>query len=83
MPKPKKLYPLEIEVWPSATYIRITEEKVAKTVSQKGPKGIIANVDLDSSGDLIGIELIGLSLDYDFEEEVKQAKERQRFLNGY
>ena len=54
------LTPPTVEFDPSvmAWYVRFSDAKIAKTISQESP-GRIYCIDLDSNGEVVGIELLG------------------------
>src|SRR6266536_1505054 len=50
---------IECEASESAWYIRFKSARVAKTLHQDKP-GVVVTIDLDSKGDVVGVELLGV-----------------------
>ena|SRR5438067_3592471 len=63
---------VEIDTAVRAAYIRFSNEKVAKTISDNRP-GVVVAIDLNAKGKVIGIELIGVS-DFSIETLLKLAR---------
>jgi len=52
---------VEIDSQARAAYVRFKNTKVAKTISEDKEDGLIVAIDLDKDGDVVGVEIIGVS----------------------
>lgn len=50
---------VEIDTAARAAYVRFSNQKVAKTISDDRP-GVVVAIDLDARGKVVGVELIGV-----------------------
>ena len=63
---------VEIDTAARAAYVRFSNEKVAKTISDDRP-GVVVAIDLDAKGKVVGIELIGVR-DFSIETLLKGTR---------
>ena len=56
----KKAPIITIDPFTQAFYVRFSSNKVAKTIEDSDGSAIV-NIDIDAKGDVIGVELIGVS----------------------
>ena len=56
---PKKPPTIEFDLDVGAWYLRFSNARIAKTISEEKP-GVIFAIDLDSKNEIVGLELIGV-----------------------